>query len=141
MRQAGAGLDHQSLAGACLLLIESDGRWRREIRAALAEAGATVISAASARLALGAIAGDAFDGALLGLSLGGKNADLIAVRLIASGIPFVRCIVHPQRHLLDDRRGHSIVVAPGCGSELIEAVINLLGGPERDIPDAVAAQD
>ncbi len=58
----------------------------------LSELGCDVVaSAATAEQALGLIASQSFDGALLDMNLNGEKGDRVADALAASGVPFILC--------------------------------------------------
>jgi CheY-like chemotaxis protein len=117
-----------TLAGLRVLVVEDEPLVAMDIAAVLRRAGAVVIGPAH-RLepALDLAAGQALDGALLDINLGGANAFPVADALAARGLPFMFLTGYEPEILPDEHRDRPLHRKPYTSARLVKALAKVLG--------------
>jgi|GEM_PF-471031 len=119
-------MEHSSLAGCAILVVEPDLGAARNLNRTLQGAGAYVIGASNADVALGYADGLELSAAVLDYAQSAKDQHRLARRLASRAIPFVLCT--------DDGRVEpglqaAVLSRPFGGAELVQLLRRLLQRP------------
>jgi CheY-like chemotaxis protein len=115
------------LSGRRLLVVEDEMLVLLNVEDILADLGCTSVSAAATvNQALGLIATQSFDAAMVDVNLDGRTSYPVADALAARGVPFVFSTGYSGQSLNDGYRDRPVLGKPYREADLVEVLARLL---------------
>jgi CheY-like chemotaxis protein len=115
------------LSGLRILVVEDELMVLMMIEGWLSDLGcSTVTSAPSVAKALGLLAGQQFDVAMLDMNLGGSDSGAVAEALERHGVPFVYCTGNRVSPEAKDKLDRPVLRKPFSAEELAAALSHLI---------------